>query len=1263
MSLRTKGLLIIVLISFVPLFMTGVSNYLAVRHEVVETAKDKAASQLKSNASQLASWLAIRRAEVLVMSRTDVVRFGEEADRLRYFHNEMVRSGFTYQSIGFIRPDGTAIGTGSTPQYMGGHDFFRRAMNGGVVMTDPISFALGEEAQAYIAVPVIADNNQTVGVVYASLSMSVLEPFLRLGTTITDAVTFRLYNEQGKVLFTTSRSESRESERFDGYFDEQSGVEVVSQNEVHFIFYEKVDNATGWRFALEIPESRLNVGLQNVFWRTFLTIALAEAAIVLSFFIFFAGIVRRLESILAVTEQAADGRFDAEHLNETPGDEVGLLASSVNGMMEHLKGMFGRLEAIINQNQYAFIVLDELYRVSYMNKAAEELIGYTSEELVGHATPLVFMDMEEIEKEAIELSERLGRTVQPGLEVFHELRLEKFYYEREWTFIHKDGTRIPVRHSSNGLLDQNGRFNGVVGMAYNISEHLQIEKARNRLQDIVESAQDLIASVDHRGSIIYMNAAGHRMLGNEPGGGKARIWHYMRPEKYRELVAGTRIAEVQGYWEGDTEFRRRDGENVHVSMVIVAHRNKRTGEQYFSSIARDITEQKHIQDELMRATQVAEEANEAKSAFLALMSHEIRTPLNGIIGLAQLMRRTELSGSQREYMDKMSTSSQTLLRLINDILDFSKIEAGKIETERLAFQPEELLGRLTDQLSVFMGGKEQFEFIVDSPADLPATLAGDPLRLEQVLLNLCMNAIKFTSRGRVILKLELLEQKKETVLLLFTVKDTGIGMTQEQLEKLFVPFTQADGSTTRKYGGSGLGLVISKSLVEAMGGSITVTSKPGQGSSFSFALCLPVLSPSVIEQLIVDDPWKGQPVWIVEDNDGMRQYWSETIESFQLTPVLFSSWKKALARLRRIGDGAKPKLVLLDMEMPDMYGNETWIEFRKAAEAAGVKTAVVTTTFGRDEVLQMPDELRPAALLTKPVTRMSMFRALSGALDDKGTRVSVDAAMGEVASGSEELLAAKARILLAEDNTINQLVAMEMLKEYGFEIGLAENGKEALLKLEQDKWDMVLMDIHMPEMDGMEATTRIRSDARYDRLPIIAVTANTLRSDHERYLRLGMNAVVTKPIDPEQLYASITALLGKPAVLPLKRPADKNGGAVASDEPALPVVPGMDMAAALARVSGKRVILLHMLEQFESNYENFADKLITHLENGETTAAKRMLHTLKGASSHLSASEIAAAAGALEEIVSAAPLNERVWRSGAAKLKEKLAEMIGALRS
>ncbi|MDQ6423189.1 response regulator [Paenibacillus sp. LHD-117] len=1278
MSLRTKGLIFIVLISLIPLLIAGVGNYSAVKKAMLRSEMDKIGSRLSSQADNIAAWMDIRKAEVLVMSRTDVVRYGSPSERKTYFQRELVRSGFAYHTIGFVGADGMAVRSDGPDRDMSGEPFFESAIDGKVTITDPYKPEFSLVDQSYIVVPVYGSGTSIVGVIYASIPFTSFNRFFDFAEE-TNPV--RFYNDEGAIIYSSeASSQPPEFITEDPVLEAVSGA-MLHQNEGRsnvedtgqsfMVFYSKVDG-TPWRIAMSEPVSKMEALLAPIFWRTVTTIAISELIIGIFFYLYFEKIVKRLERILSVTEQAAAGEFEAEHLDTSQFDEIGQLAHSVNGMMEHLQEMFDRLGAIINQNQYGFIVLDDQYRVTYLNQTAEEMLGYKTAELAGHATPIVFMDMDEIELEAARLSAELGREIRPGIEVFRELRTAQFSYEREWTFIHKDGTRIPTLHSSNGLRDRTGKFTGVVGMVRDISDRKHVENARNRLLNIVESAQDLIASVNMDGDIVYMNRAGKTMLGlPESGNVKAKAKAFIDPSMHDQLRVGTEQALKHGYWNGSLQMKKANGDPLFASFVVVVHEDEYTGEMFYSCIARDISEQKLVQEELVRTTLEAEEANKAKSSFLALMSHEIRTPLNGIIGLTSLLRKTELSVVQKDYIDKMHLSSESLLRIINDVLDFSKIEAGKVETERFPFKPEELLHRIANQLSVFLGGKEQFEFMIKTPDRLPQMLIGDSLRLEQVLLNLCMNAIKFTGKGLVKLDLDMEGESEGQVWIRFLIADTGIGLSREQVDRLFKPFTQADSSTTRKFGGTGLGLVIAQNLVKLMGGTLSATSVEGAGSRFYFTLPFGV-DPARIDSADKLPPFSNeQTVWVLEDNKRMRDHWTLLLESFGLTTIAFGSWQTMFERLRIVGEGARPQLLLTDMEMPDMYGTETWLDMHAAAAQAGVPIIALTTTFGRDELLQLPYENRPAGILAKPVTRKALLRAFQDATGRKSL-AKKDAGIGASMQTAKERRS-QMKILLAEDNKINQMVALEMLKDAGYEAQLAENGEEALRMLEQGRWDLVLMDIHMPVMDGTEAVRIMRSKKEYDGIPVIAVTANVVKKDHERYLKLGMNEVITKPLSVERMQEALAYWL--------ERKAGAEGGLADSDErdesrtrwhdrkpgnqgtPAAAMRPiaGMDVESALERVNGKLPILRHMIDQFKLDYERFMDQLRLALKQEETDKASRMLHTLKGAAGYLSAAELADAVGKVSDLVKERAESAEL-QLALSNLEKELATLLQGLR-
>ncbi|GKU77941.1 hypothetical protein L3i20_v223380 [Paenibacillus sp. L3-i20] len=1280
MSLRTKGLILILSISFIPLFLAGVGNYSAVKVAMIQSEIEKISSKQSSQANNIAAWMDIRRAEMLVMSRTGVIRFGTNEDRLGYLGRELIRNGFTYHSLGFIDKNGNAYRSDGPTIDMSEESFFKSAIDGELTITDPYKPGFSLMEQTFIVVPVYGRGTEIVGVFYGSIPFTSFNRFLDYGE---EDAPVRFYNDNGAIIYdSNSNLTDKTSIRWDSSLNlvademlshNEGKVNVRIDGDSYMVFYSKVAG-TPWRLALQEPFSNMEEMLSPIFWRIVLTIAIAEIVIALLFYLYFERIVKRLEHILSVTEQAAGGEFQANHLDTSQNDEIGQLAHSVNGMMEHLQEMFDRLNAIINQNQNGFIVLDNQYRVTYMNQAAEELIGYKTSELIGHATPLLFMDGDEIKAEAERLSLELGREIQPGLEVLKELRKEGYTLEREWMFIHKDGTRIPTLHSSNVLKDRNGKFTGVVGMIRDISYRKRVERARNRLLDIVETAKDLIASVNMDGEFIYVNRAGKDMLSLvHSEGSDSLVKRYVGEGLFKQLLEGAAIAKEHGYWESDALLLKLNGEPLYVSMVVVSHADSVTGEMFFSCIARDITEQKRVQEELVRATQEADEANKAKSRFLALMSHEVRTPLNGIIGLTQLIRKTDLSVIQKDYLDKMNMSSESLLRIINDVLDFSKIEVGKIEVERLPFQPEELLHRLANGLSVFLGGKEQFEFMIKTPEKLPLMLTGDSMRLEQVLLNLCMNAIKFTPKGLVKLELRIVEETSDKVTVQFLISDTGIGMNKELLDQLFMPFTQADSSTTRKYGGTGLGLVISKNLVELMGGKLIVSSEVGVGSQFHFTLSFAA------------DPYRYEPhnpnmifgkegtVWVVEDDKKMREHWIYMFETIGFSVIAFDSWQTALDKLRRIGEGAMPQLLLMDMEMSDMYGIHTWLSFQLEAEAVGIPIIALTTTYGRDELQSLDVEVRPQAILTKPVVRGAVLRAL-GPVFRKRAEEQQAAERHEteqIAEDDSHLV----KILLAEDNKINQLVALEMLRDCGYEVGLAQNGEEALRMLEESRWDLVLMDIHMPIMDGTEAVRIIRSMEKFNHIPIVAVTANIVKRDHEHYISIGMNDVITKPLAVDRLQEVLLYWLdnSSKSLLRNKIVGRGTGTQTVSIErqsqqlhraefSLLTLIDGMDVVSALERVNGKLPILLHMIEQFKQDYDTFMEQLQLKLNQSEFDAALRMLHTLKGAAGYLSAVPVGKAASEVEEMVKNGRMESAEFETVMERLAAELTNLISSLR-
>jgi CheY-like chemotaxis protein/HPt (histidine-containing phosphotransfer) domain-containing protein len=517
------------------------------------------------------------------------------------------------------------------------------------------------------------------------------------------------------------------------------------------------------------------------------------------------------------------------------------------------------------------------------------------------------------------------------------------------------------------------------------------------------------------------------------------------------------------------------------------------------------------------------------------------------------------------------------------------------------------------------------------------------------------------------LELDIVEETGDTIYLSFIVADTGIGMRQDVVGKLFKPFTQADSSTTRKFGGTGLGLVISQRLVELLGGKLKVSSREGAGSRFYFTLSLPIVQQGDVPK--VSPFGSAWTIWVVEDDQKMRDHWSYMFESLGLSVIAFDSWHAALERLRRAGKGVLPQFLLMDMEMPDMYGTETWNEFRTEAEKAGAKIIALTTTFGRDELQKLAPEERPIAILTKPATRGAIVRVLGEAFRNlsAGPQSMAHRDKKPVGHEAKDL---NIRILLAEDNKINQLVAVEMLQNNGYEVGLAVNGEETLQLLEKQPWDLILMDIHMPVMDGTEAVRCIRSRKKYDAIPIIAVTANVLKKDHDQYLNLGMNDVLTKPLSEELMLEKLAYWLGGREQLPdlydkaveTKRPRQLRLSA-GEQEGQLSPVAGMDIESALERVNGKSQILVHMMEQFRLDYAEFMDRLRMMLKQGDEETALRMLHTLKGASGYLSATELCLAASQVSGQLKIENKDAKELQLAIAHLEKEMATLLAGIEA
>ena len=775
--------------------------------------------------------------------------------------------------------------------------------------------------------------------------------------------------------------------------------------------------------------------------------------------------------------------------------------------------------------------------------------------------------------------------------------------------------------------------------------YADMEASEKRYRSLYDNAVEGLFRTTWSGNLLGCNQALARILGYDAPDALVEMVSDVGKQLYvdpgdRERMWAM-IVERGRVLDFETRLRRRDGAEIWVSMSVQEHRDEAGELEYIEGVLLDIGERKaRERAELER--QEAEIAGRAKSEFLARMSHEIRTPMNAVIGLTQLAMRTDPTAKQRDYLRKIDSSAQALLGILNDILDFSKIEAGKLALESTSFDLNEVLDNLGNVLSLAVHEKG-IELLFDIDADLPSRVMGDPLRLAQVLINLGSNAVKFTDQGEVTVSVRLAASGDDSVRLAFAVRDSGIGMSAEQMEGLFQSFHQVDASITRRFGGTGLGLTISKQLVHMMGGELSVESTLGEGSTFRFEARFGASPDAPARGRVLPPELQGRTVLVVDDNEIARTVLSRMLANFSFEVEAVASGEEAVNRMRERydRDGAPFDAVLLDWRMPGMNGLETARRIQADTALPHSPAILMVTAYGGEE---LEEEARSAGLdgfLTKPVAPSLLLNMLLETFGVDGEGLVVDG--GESRSAARRLDAiVGAPVLLVEDNLINQQVATEFLEQAGLVVTVAENGREGVARVLDGDYALVLMDVQMPEMDGLEATRRIRSAGR-TALPIVAMTAHAMASDRRASLDAGMNDHLTKPIMVEELERVLLRWIEPRSMAgehpPATAAAGAGGGAPSpSGDLPLPAVDGLDCEAGVRFSAGNRGLYVTLLKGFAQRYTDAPDRLTGGVEAGDFEAAQLLAHSVKGTASTLGAETLSRSAAALEKALREADL-------------------------
>ncbi len=929
----------------------------------------------------------------------------------------------------------------------------------------------------------------------------------------------------------------------------------------------------------------------------------------------------RTQDLLAETQAQA-------HTLQLQTSKLAQQATDLEEQQAQLKATEAWYRNILASAPVGMLVVNDAGQISLCNTALEKTFGYDDGELLGQAIEVL-----------VEISQRASHVGLRDGFIRGETHQQEGILEREVLGRHKLGHLIPVELILDRLPSQ-GQGSSVFVAVRDISERKAAAEALAR----ANREQEAIFESARTGIVLFKN---RRIMRANPG--FLKLFGYTLDEV---LDQSTRILHLDDahYDElGKTAYPHLENGETHQVEFELARKDgsafwcRITGSaldpldlaQGVVWLLEDVSNERHMLEAIQRARAAAEDATRMKSEFLANMSHEIRTPMNAIIGMSHLALQTDLSNKQRNYIEKVHLSGQNLLGIINDILDFSKIEAGKMGMETIAFELEDVMENFANLVSMKTEDKG-LELIFAAAPDVPTALLGDPLRLGQILINLGNNAVKFTEQGEIVMGVETVARTADKVELHFWVKDTGIGMTPEQCERLFQSFNQADASTTREYGGTGLGLAISKNLVELMGGRIWAESTPGQGSVFHFHAHFGLQKEPQAKRMFRADELAGLRVLVVDDNASARDILSGMVRSFGLDADVAASGEKALEMIGKAISVEQPySLLLMDWHMPGMDGIET-MRLVQEAYTPHIPAVIMVTAYSREEALntarQQGITLQDA--LSKPTAPSSLLECIGAALN-KGYLT--ETRVNENAENHGETLAqlAGARVLLVEDNDMNQELALELLQQAGITVVVANHGQQALDILARDsRFDGILMDCQMPVMDGYTATREIRKNLAFAQLPIIAMTANAMAGDRDKVIAAGMCDHIAKPLNVAAMFATMAKWI-RPAPAPTRAtPSVADASArlpKTATGPGRWELPGIDTHAGLATTMNNEALYTRLLRKFRDSQGQFGQIFTAALADADASSAERCAHTLRGTAGNIGARAVQHAAAHLEQ--------------------------------